>query len=104
MFGAPVGQARRDLAVAGEEPARFHLDPARGDEIVEVNGISFRNLSRHEVKTIFGHTGFTGVAMGFIPDLDFAAVMLTNRLHTKSEPPKTDELWLPFLESSLSKI
>lgn len=72
-----------------------------------MQGLGFRNWevkTKLGVKTIFGHTGFTGVAMGFIPDLDFAAVMLTNRLHTKSEPPKTDELWLPFLESSLSRI
>jgi CubicO group peptidase (beta-lactamase class C family) len=72
-----------------------------------MQGLGFRNWkvkTRFGVKTIFGHTGFTGVAMGFIPDLDFAAIMLTNRLHTKSEPPKTEELWLPFLESSLSKI
>lgn len=72
-----------------------------------MQGLGFRNWevkTKFGEKTIFGHTGFTGVAMGFIPDLDFAAVMLTNRLHTKSEPPKTEELWLPFLESSLSKI
>lgn len=72
-----------------------------------MQGLGFRNWvvkTKLGDQTIFGHTGFTGVAMGFIPELDFAAVLLTNRLHTKSEPAKTDELWLPFLENSLSRI
>ena len=55
------------------------------------------------VVTIYGHTGFTGVAFGFSPELNFSAVMLTNRLHTTSEFIKTDDMWIPFLESSLSK-
>jgi CubicO group peptidase (beta-lactamase class C family) len=50
---------------------------------------------------IYGHTGFTGVAFGFSPQLNFSAVMLTNRLHTQSEIIKTDDMWIPFLESSL---
>lgn len=53
---------------------------------------------------IYGHTGFTGVAFGFSPELNFAAVMLTNKLHTNEEIVKTDDLWIPFLVSSLSKI
>jgi CubicO group peptidase (beta-lactamase class C family) len=53
---------------------------------------------------IYGHTGFTGVAFGFSPELNFSAVMLTNRLHSQEEFVKTEELWIPFLESSLSKI
>ena len=53
---------------------------------------------------IYGHTGFTGVAFGFSPELDFSAVMLTNRLHSQEDFVKTEEQWIPFLESSLSKI
>ena len=53
---------------------------------------------------VYGHTGFTGVAFGFSPELDFSAVMLTNRLHSQEEFVKTEEQWIPFLESSLSKI
>jgi CubicO group peptidase (beta-lactamase class C family) len=53
---------------------------------------------------MYGHTGFTGVAFGFSPELDFSAVMLTNRLHSQEELVKTEELWIPFLENSLSKI
>jgi len=53
---------------------------------------------------MYGHTGFTGVAFGFSPELDFSAVMLTNRLHSQEELVKTEEQWIPFLESSLSKI
>ena len=52
----------------------------------------------------YGHTGFTGVAFGFSPELDFSAVMLTNRLHSQQEFVKTEELWVPFLENSLSKM
>jgi len=55
------------------------------------------------VVTIYGHTGFTGVAFGFSPQLNFSAVMLTNKLHTQAEIIKTDDMWIPFLESSLSK-
>ena len=53
---------------------------------------------------IYGHTGFTGVAFGFSPELDFSAVMLSNRLHTNDEFVKTEDIWVPFLESSVSKI
>jgi CubicO group peptidase (beta-lactamase class C family) len=53
---------------------------------------------------IYGHTGFTGVAFGFSPELNFSAVMLTNRLHSQEEFVKTEEMWIPFLESSISKI
>lgn len=53
---------------------------------------------------IYGHTGFTGVAFGFSPELNFSAVMLTNRLHTNDEFVKTDDMWVPFLENSISKI
>jgi CubicO group peptidase (beta-lactamase class C family) len=53
---------------------------------------------------IYGHTGFTGVAFGFSTELNFSAVMLTNRLHSREEFVKTEELWVPFLENSLSKI
>lgn len=53
---------------------------------------------------IYGHTGFTGVAFGFSPQLNFSAVMLTNRLHSQEEFVKTEEQWIPFVENSLSKI
>ncbi len=59
--------------------------------------------TRDGVVTVYGHTGFTGVAFGFSPELNFSAVMLTNRLHTTTEFIKTDDMWIPFLESSLSK-
>jgi lactate dehydrogenase-like 2-hydroxyacid dehydrogenase len=47
--------------------------------------------------------GFTGTAFGFIPKDDFAAVMLTNRLHASGSAVKTEDLWLPFLENSLTR-
>ena len=53
---------------------------------------------------VYGHTGFTGVAFGFSPELDFSAVMLTNRLHSQEEFVKTEDQWIPFLENSVSKI
>lgn len=70
-----------------------------------MQGLGFRSwkvLRNSGSISIHGHTGFTGVAFGIAPKEDFAAVMLTNRLHTLSEPIKTEDIWLPFLEQSLA--
>jgi len=69
--------------------------------------VGFRNWTiptKNGDVLMYGHTGFTGVAFGFSPELDFSAVMLTNRLHSQQEFVKTEELWIPLLENSLSKI
>ena len=71
-----------------------------------MQGLGFRNWriqTETGTKTVYGHTGFTGTAFGFIPEEDFAAVMLTNRLHTSELAVKTEDLWLPFLENSLAR-
>lgn len=71
-----------------------------------MQGLGFRNWiiqTEAGAQTVYGHTGFTGTAFGFIPEEDFAAVMLTNRLHTSEKAVKTEDLWLPFLESSLER-
>ena len=72
----------------------------------QMQGLGFRNWkikTETGSKIIYGHTGFTGTAFGFIPEDDFAAVMLTNRLHAPGPAVKTEDLWLPFLENSLTK-
>jgi CubicO group peptidase (beta-lactamase class C family) len=71
-----------------------------------MQGLGFRNWriqTETGSKTVYGHTGFTGTAFGFIPKDDFAAVMLTNRLHASGSAVKTEDLWLPFLENSLTR-
>ena len=72
-----------------------------------LQGLGFRNwkiLVDGREHLVFGHTGFTGVSFGFIPEIEFGLVMLTNRLHTYGEPIKTEELWLSCLKDSLSRI
>ena len=72
-----------------------------------MQGLGFRNWrisTEMGEQIVYGHTGFTGVGLGFIPGLDFAALMLTNRLHTMEEAVKTEDVWLPFLESSLRRL
>jgi CubicO group peptidase (beta-lactamase class C family) len=72
----------------------------------QMQGLGFRNWrikTETGSKTIYGHTGFTGTAFGFIPEDNFAAVMLTNRLHASGAAVKTEDLWMPFLESSLTR-
>lgn len=72
----------------------------------QMQGLGFRNWriqTETGSKTVYGHTGFTGTAFGFIPKDDFAAVMLTNRLHASGSAVKTEDLWLPFLENSLTR-
>jgi CubicO group peptidase (beta-lactamase class C family) len=39
------------------------------------------------------HPGFTGCALGFIPGVGVAVVMLANRLLAAGEPPTTDSMW-----------
>lgn len=69
--------------------------------------MGFRTWSipmKDTVVRIYGHTGFTGVAFGFSPKLNFSAVMLSNRLHTNGDFVKTEDIWVPFLENSISEI
>ena len=69
-----------------------------------IQNLGFRNWyvqTAKGVEHVIGHTGFTGAAIGFVPDLNFGAVLLSNRLHTDEIPVKTEDVWLPFLENSL---
>ena len=90
----------KDSSVFKSTTIRKFVEPGKD----QIQGLGFRNwiIKKHarDIR-IYGHTGFTGVALGFAPDQDFAAVMLTNRLHTLLEPRKTEDMWLEFLEKSL---
>jgi CubicO group peptidase (beta-lactamase class C family) len=46
-----------------------------------------------ESPTMFWHPGFTGTAVGIVPQLGLSVVMLTNRLVTAAEPVPTVDLW-----------
>jgi len=64
-----------------------------GPDLGQALGWRSRDILLPEgVHRLLWHPGFTGVAVGFIPDADIALVMLTNRLLTP-HPVPTDELW-----------
>ena len=72
-----------------------------------MQGLGFRNwhtpTSTGE-EILWGHTGFTGVALGFSITHQSAALLLTNRLHAQGEPVATEELWQPFLTDFCTQI
>ena len=72
-----------------------------------MQGLGFRNWctptsSGEEI--FWGHTGFTGVALGISPERQSAALLLTNRLHAQGQPVATEELWQPFLQDFCAQI
>jgi len=72
-----------------------------------MQNLGFRNWEiffKDRSYRVIGHTGFTGVSFGLIPELDFAGLMLTNRLHTEGTPVATEELWGDSLRYLLSQI
>ena len=72
-----------------------------------MQGLGFRNwhtpTSTGE-EILWGHTGFTGVALGFSIAHQSAALLLTNRLHAQGEPAATEDLWQPFLNDFCAQI
>jgi CubicO group peptidase (beta-lactamase class C family) len=72
-----------------------------------MQGLGFRNWhtpTSFGEEIFWGHTGFTGVALGISPAHQGAALLLTNRLHAKGEPTPTEELWQPFLTGFCAQI
>ena len=72
-----------------------------------MQGLGFRNwrISSQSGEEIFwGHTGFTGVALGISLAHQSAALLLTNRLHVLGTPVATEELWQPYLHSFCAQI
>lgn len=72
-----------------------------------MQGLGFRNwqaLTKSGEVTFWGHTGFTGIALGISPTHQSAALLLTNRLHAQGEPVATEELWQPFLQDFCAQI
>jgi len=72
-----------------------------------MQGLGFRNwrvpVASSEV-IFWGHTGFTGVALGISPAHKSAALLLTNRLHALGEPAPTETLWQPYLQDFCAQI
>ena len=72
-----------------------------------MQGLGFRNWqspSKSGEVTFWGHTGFTGIALGISPVHQSAALLLTNRLHAQGDPIPTDDLWQPFLQDFCAQI
>jgi CubicO group peptidase (beta-lactamase class C family) len=72
-----------------------------------MQGLGFRNwrvpaMSGEEI--FWGHTGFTGVALGISIKHESAALLLTNRLHAPGQPVPTEELWQPYLQGFCAQI
>lgn len=72
-----------------------------------MQGLGFRNwrvASKSGEEIFWGHTGFTGIALGISPTHEGAALLMTNRLHTQGEPTPTENLWQPFLHGFCAQI
>jgi len=72
-----------------------------------MQGLGFRNWrtpTRTGEEIFWGHTGFTGIALGISPAHQSAALLLTNRLHAQGEATPTEELWQPFLTDFCAQI
>lgn len=73
----------------------------------QMQGLGFRNwrIPTNAGEELFwGHTGFTGIALGISPSRQSAALLLTNRLHSEEPPIPTEELWQPALQSFCAQI
>ena len=92
-----------EAVIANKWQAQNFLS-AHGDPM---QGLGFRNWhtpTSFGEEIFWGHTGFTGVALGISPAHQSAALLLTNRLHAKGEPTPTEELWQPFLTGFCAQI
>lgn len=72
-----------------------------------MQGLGFRNWripNQNKEEIFWGHTGFTGIALGISIDHESAALLLTNRLHAVGQPVPTEELWQPLLQSFCAQI
>jgi CubicO group peptidase (beta-lactamase class C family) len=57
-------------------------------------GIGFRTWEHNGEIEYWGHTGYPGTALGINLKKESVAVLLTNRLLTQEEAPKTEDLFL----------
>jgi CubicO group peptidase (beta-lactamase class C family) len=58
-----------------------------------VQGYGFRTWEHEGEIEYWGHTGFPGTALGIDVKSDSVAVLLTNRLLTREQTPKTEDLF-----------
>ena len=84
-------------ALTGIDPDRLPEEKARGMTIDL--GFAHLTLGGRRV-TVLGHPGFVGCAAGFVPGLDVAMAMTTNRLVTDGAPVPTELLWREVLEAA----
>lgn len=72
----------RQFTEPGPDPAQ-----ALGGRIWSVRG-----------RKAWGHTGFPGVAVAILPDLEITVVMVTNRLHVAGSSLPTEPSWMQVLD------
>lgn len=63
-----------------------------------IQGLGFRTWEREGEIEYWGHTGFPGTALAISPKAQSVAVLLTNRLLTRAESEKTEDIFLDFRE------
>jgi len=72
-----------------------------------MQGLGFRNwtvASKNGDEVFWGHTGFTGIALGISIKQESAALLLSNRLHALGQPVATEEIWQPLLQGFCAQI
>ncbi len=63
-----------------------------------IQGLGFRTWEHEGEIEYWGHTGFPGTALAISPKAESVAVLLTNRLLTRAESEKTEDIFLDFRE------
>jgi serine-type D-Ala-D-Ala carboxypeptidase len=63
-----------------------------------IQGLGFRTWEHEGEIEYWGHTGFPGTALAISPKAQSVAVLLTNRLLTRAESEKTEDIFLDFRE------
>jgi CubicO group peptidase (beta-lactamase class C family) len=91
-FGAVLSAYREYETLWNPSVVETFLSPGPDDG--QVLGFrSYQFTVDGETVTMYGHTGFVGCAVGFVPGADIAVALCGNRLLTSATPATTDELW-----------
>jgi serine-type D-Ala-D-Ala carboxypeptidase len=87
-FGDVLRQCLDGAGPVPEATVRRFLTPGAD----AIQGLGFRRWSTADGDA-WGHTGFPGVAVAIVPDLQATVVMVTNRLHVSGTPRPTEPMW-----------
>jgi len=74
-------------------------------EVDEGQALGFQRYKincKSKTYTAYGHTGFPGIALAVVPEVDLVFGLFTNRLLVMGEPFRTQDVLLNLLQESLS--